>query len=104
MPLVSYMASPCAPSSVLYSGAPLATVSIYNAVVASGSSFTIPAGTRAFSVYLNAAAAKIDGVTRPAGYALNVDVASFGMTDLRFPAVTISDIGAGGEVHVVYIV
>jgi hypothetical protein len=73
-------------------------------VVASGASFTIPAGTRAFSIYLNGAGADIDGVARPAGYALNVDVASFGMTDLRFPAVTVNDIGVGGEAHIVYIV
>lgn len=104
MPLVSYMASPCAPGSVLYSGAPLATVSIYNAVVNSGSDFTIPAGSRAFSIYLEGAGAEIDGVLRPAGYALNVDVASFGMTDLRFPSVAVTDIGAGGKVHIVYIV
>ena len=107
MPLVSYLASPCAAGDVVYSGAPLATVAVYHVRVAYDDvdpTFTIPSGTRAFSVYFEGNEGDIQGVTRPAGWSCNVDTSSFGGTDLRYPAQEIDNLQTNAIAHIMYIV
>lgn len=106
MPVLNYLASPCAPSDILYSGAPLATVTLTMDRIQWDDvdpTFTIPSGSRAFSIYVEGAEADIQGITRPAGWSLNMDTSSFGNVDLRYPAIEIDNLQTNAVVHLVYV-